>query len=161
MGTPQDYASLEQKIASLPQDVLFSFTDADIDWAAADPSPAPRIKMHVTSQASSLYGAAQESAPGNHPFRVSCGGQSLFVGVTYFVGGAAFFSTPVLHISHDADGSVVLRLGAWQGAWMFPGMTGREDPGARARIDRPELRAVFCQRGALRELDPGDPPQGH
>ena len=114
--------------------------------------------MLMPPQASSLYGAALEQPYPTHPFRVSCGGQSLFVGVIYYIGGAAALSTPVLHVARDANNLVVLRLGAYQGAWDILGSPG--PPGARERIDRPELRAVFCQRGALRELDPNDPSLG-
>jgi hypothetical protein len=151
MSSPSyEYASLETQIASLPQDLLVSFTDADIDWAAADPPPTSRIEMHMTAQASSLYGTALDSAHWNHPFRFSCGGQSLFVGVTYQEIGEAALNVPVLDVSRDASNLVVLRLGAWQGAWYMGSSLG--PTGARERIDRPELRAVFCQRGALRDL---------
>ena len=47
-------------------------------------------------------------------------------------------------------------LGAWKQGWGL----GWETPGARKRIDRPELRAVFCQRGALRALNPNARPIG-
>jgi len=73
------------------------------------------------------------------------------VGVIYESYGAAAIDTPVLHVARDADDSVVLSLGAWQGAWLVSAPTA--NPEARERIDRPELRAVFCQRGALQELD--------
>jgi hypothetical protein len=126
-----------------------SFTDADIEWAAAEPAPASRFEMHLTSQASSEYGALLESTD-LHPFRFSCDGQELFVGVFYLIYGAAALNTPVLHVELDADDLVVLRLGAWQGAWLIP---AEGNPEARERIDRPELRAVFCQRGALQELE--------
>jgi hypothetical protein len=152
-----DYASLEQKIASIPPDVLASFTDADIASVAAEPPAASRIEMHMTPEASSRYGTVLENAL-LHPFRFSCGGQSLFVGVIYDMIGAAGIRTPVLHVARDAENPLVLRLGAWQGAWM--GMATMEDPGARKRIDRPELRAVFCLRGALRELSSDVLPSG-
>jgi hypothetical protein len=150
-----DYADLEQAVASMSQDVLVSFTDADIAWAAADPSPAARIEMHMTPQASSLYGTLLEGAHFFQPFRFSCNGQSLFLGVIYLWYGAAVLNVPILDTARDTDNSVVLYLGAWATAWQ---RIGAGDPGARERIDRPELRAVFCQRGALRELDPNAMP---
>jgi hypothetical protein len=150
VDTIYDYADLEQEIASIPQDVLVSFTDADIVWAAAEPPPASRIEMHMTPQASSLHGTVLEDA-WLHPFRFSCDGQDLFVGVIYEMIGAAAIQTPVLHVARDAENSVVLSLGAFQGAWIVS--TAMGPPGARERIDRPELRAAFCQRGALQELD--------
>lgn len=161
IGVTYEYAALEQKLASLPQDVLISFADTDITWAAADPSPAARIEMHMSPQASLLYGSALESPYPDHPFRVSCGGQSLFVGVTYFIGGAAAIKTPVLHVARDAQNLVVLRIGAWQGAWIGTGST--KDPAAveaEKRIDRSELRAAFCQRGALKALPIDASPLG-
>jgi hypothetical protein len=161
IGTTYDYATLEQKVASLPQDVLVSFTDTDIDWAAADPSPAARIEMHMTRQASSLYGAALEKPYPDHPFRVSCGGQSLFVGVTYIIYGEAAINTPVLHVARDAENMVVLRLGAWEGAWMGVGFGSTKSQESKERIDRPELRAAFCQRGVLRALDPDASPSDY
>ena len=149
VSTTYEYADLEQEVASIPQDVLVSFTDADIEWAAAEPSPASRIEMHMTPQASSEYGTVLEGAD-LHPFRFSCDGQELFVGLFYLMMGAAAINTPVLHVERDAEDLVVLHLGAFQGAWPIGRPTG--PAGARERIDRPELRAVFCQRGALQEL---------
>jgi len=89
-----------------------------------------------------------------HPFWLSCNGQRLFVGVTYFSYGAAAIQTPVLHIGRNDDDHWVLALGALQGAW---GLALTNAEGAE-RIDRPELRAAFCQRGALRELAVGAVP---
>jgi hypothetical protein len=42
-----EYADLEEEIASIPQDVLVSFTDADIEWAAAEAPAVSRIEMHT------------------------------------------------------------------------------------------------------------------
>jgi hypothetical protein len=151
VDTTYEYAVLEQKVASMPQDLLASFTDADIAWAAAEPPPAARIELHMTPRASALYGTILER-PMSRPFRLSCNGQRLFVGVIYLEEGAAALRTPVLHVARDSNEAVVLRLGAWQGAWM--GFGWMDDSEARRRIDRAELRSVFCQRGALRELDP-------
>ena len=156
---PYEYPDLEKKIASVPQDVLVSFTDTDIAWAAADPAPTARIEMHMSSQASSLYGTALDNVRDGHPFRVSCGGQSLFVGVTYIIDGQAAINTPVLAVARDANNLVVLRLGAWEGSWYTASLAGPS--GARERIDRPELRTVFCQRGALWELNGGRVPYNH
>jgi len=144
-----DYAAFEQRVAALPQDVLGSLTDADIDWAAAEPAPASRLELHTAAQASG--GATELEEARERPFRVSCGGKSLFVGVVYEEIGAAALKVPVLHIAPDADGSLRLRIGAWQGAWILPA-TGLGSVEQRERIDRPELRAVFCRRGVLSEL---------
>ena len=143
------YAELEQKVASLAQDVEVSLTDADIVWAAIEQPPASRIELHLSAQASALSGDALEQGR-LHPFRVSCDGQSLFVGVIYNANWAAALRTPVLDVSRDSGDSLILRLGAWEGAWAAPGFAG--DPGARERIDRPELRAAFCRKGVLQEL---------
>jgi hypothetical protein len=85
-------------------------------------------------------------------FRVSCDEKELFVGVTYLEYGAAAMMVPVLHIQQDVAGTVVFRLGAWQSAWAITGLF--ENDVARARIDRPELRAALCARGILNELGP-------
>jgi hypothetical protein len=150
VSTSYEYAVLEQRIAEKSPGILLSLTDTDIAWAAAEPAPNTRLEMHLTPQASSLHGENLEWSR-NLPFRLSCGGQSLFVGVVYYREGAAALRTPVLHVARDPDGSVVLQLGAWQGAW--GGWASGGDSELRARIDRPELRAALCERGALRELD--------
>ena len=160
MDVPNDYAELEQEVATLPQDVLVSIADTDFEWAAADPAPSPCILLQMTPQASALHGAALEEAAQwrYSPFRFSCNGQRLFVGITYPSIGAQWIEVPVLHVGRNEEDVVALGLGAWQGAW---GVADLGDPAAREaaeRIDRPEFREVFCQRGALRELDPGTPP---
>jgi hypothetical protein len=143
-----DYAAFEQRVAALPQDVLGALTDADIDWAAAEPAPASRIELHTAAR---MSGGAELEDARQRPFRVSCGGKGLFVGIVYDEIGAAALEVPVLHITLDADDSLRLRIGAWQGAWLLSG-TDLGTVEQRERIDRPELRAVFCRRGALREL---------
>lgn len=145
-----DYAMFEQSVEALPQDLLVSFTDADIARAAADPAPAARIELHMTAEFDALHGEALSRAY-NHPFRVSCNGQRLFVGIIYMVEGAAALNFPVLHVAREND-ELVLRLGARLGAW--PGTIGTVDAEARQRIDRAELRGALCLRGELGELDP-------
>jgi hypothetical protein len=88
----------------------------------------------------------------NKPFRLSCDEQELFVGVLYPREGAAALRTPVLHIEDELGDSerIVLLLGAWQGAWGIP---TAGDVTLRERIDRSELRASFCARGILNELE--------
>ena len=154
LSPPYEYETLEQQFAGLPQDVLVSIADTDIAWAAADSAPAGRIELQLTPEASALHGDALMST-GDHPFRFSCNGQRLFVGVTYFSCGAAAILTPVLHVGRNEEDTVVLALGAQQGVWC--GLDWG-DPELARRIDRPELREVFCQRGALGELDPAAPP---
>jgi hypothetical protein len=144
-----EYVALEELVASLPPLFLASVSTADIVSSAAEPSPTSRIELHLSAQASSAYGTALEGAD-LHPFRVSCAGQSLFVGQVYQPQGAAALKTPVLHVLRDADDAIVLRLGAWQGAWAFAGATG--DIAARERIDRSELRSTLCLAGALQPL---------
>jgi hypothetical protein len=155
VDTTYEYADLEQKVAAMSPDVLLSMTDADFDWAAADPSASARFQLHMTPDASALHGSTLILHYPTHPFRVSCGGQSLFLGVMYLWYGQAALDTPVMDAVRDADDSLSLYLGAWEGAWVGLG-TG--PAGAKERIDRPELRAVFCQRGALKELGPGAMP---
>ena len=148
VGTTYQYADLEQKVASMSQDVLVSMTDADFDWVAADPPAAGRFQLHMTPDASASYGALGLSNYPTHPFRFSCGGQSLFLGVMYIWYGQAALETPVMDAVSGADNTLSLYLGASEGAWgAFAGTAE-----ARERIDRPEFRAVFCQRAALREL---------
>lgn len=149
VGTTYQYADLEQEVAAMSQDVLVSMTDADFDWVAADPPAASRLQLHMTADASALYGAMGLSHYPAHPFRFSCGGQSLFLGVMYIWYGQAALQTPVMDAVSGADNILSLYLGAWEGTWAGL-VTGTAE--ARERIDRPELRAVFCQRGALREL---------
>lgn len=141
---------MEQEIAELPQDILVSIADTDIEFAAADPSPAKRFEFQLTAEASELHGALLDGA-GIQPFWLSCNGQRLFAGVTYLSYGAAAIKTPVLHLGRNDEDRWVLALGAWQAAWFD---TTSSDPAPAERIDRPELRAAFCQRGAMGELDP-------
>jgi len=150
VDTTYEYADLESEIASMSQDILVSFTDTDIESMEAEPPAAARIKWHMTPEASARIGTTLDHW--SNPFRLSCNGTSLFVGVIYNVNGQAALKTPVMHVSRDTDNSLVLRVGAWQCAWLLPMMSYLEDPVARQRLDRPELRAVFCQRGVLKEL---------
>jgi hypothetical protein len=150
VGVIYDYAALEQRMAEIPQALMASFTDADIAWAAADSAPAARMEFRMAPEVTVTHGAALAAAHAQ-PFRVSCDGQALFVGVMYPLGGAAAIGTPVLHAELEAEGgSLILRLGAWQGAWMG---LGGNDVEARERIDRPELRAALCTRSGLQELE--------
>jgi hypothetical protein len=144
-----EYPALEQLVASLPPSFRAWVSTADIVSSAAEPFPASRIELHLSAQASSRYGAALEAAVMD-PFRISCAGQSLFVGQVYFLEGAQAIETPVLHVSRDADDAIVLRLGARQGAWSLAFPT--DDIAARLRIDRPELRSTLCLDGALQKL---------
>jgi hypothetical protein len=141
-----EYAELEQVVASLPQSFAVSLSTADIEWSAAEPPAAARIEMRLSPAASALYGAALEEAT-MRPFRISCEGQQLFVGQVYMFNGAAALQTPVLHVSREVDDAVILRLGAEQGAWLFPAPLA-----ARERLDHPQLRATLCLAGALSPL---------
>ncbi len=152
LSPPYEYADLEEAIAELPPDLLVSLTDTDIEWVAADPPPASRFELHLTRAASEAYGVTLEGLD-RLPFRISCDGHELFVGVSYLIYGAAAIETPVLHVDWDEEDRVVLQLGAYQGAWALWSPESHEEE--RERLDRPELRAVFCQRGALQELDAG------
>jgi hypothetical protein len=145
-----DYADLEQTVASLPQQLMVSVSTDDVAWTASDEPASARFELHLKTEESARYGDALEDAI-MHPFRVSCGGQSLFVGQVYSMIGAAAFQTPVLHVSRDDDDAIILRLGAWQGGWsasMSPSTLA-----ARQRLDRPELRAALCvASGAIEPL---------
>lgn len=151
-----EYADLEKKVASLPDQVVLSVTDADVVWAGAGPPTAARIEMRLTQAASARYGTDLQHAI-LHPFRLSCNGKELFIGVVYEIYGAAAIRTPVLHVAIAPNsGDVILRIGSFQGAWM--GLMAGDDAESRERIDRPELRATFCQKGALHEIDPNAVP---
>lgn len=143
-----EYASLEQAVAKLQETFLASVGTAEIVSSAAEPFPASRIELRLSAAASSQYGAALEAAV-LHPFRVSCAGKRLFVGLVYQREGAAALELPVLHVARGADDAIVLRLGAWQSAWSFPN-TG--DVAARARLDAPELRGALCLNAAPEAL---------
>jgi hypothetical protein len=146
---PYQYADVETVIAQLPQLFAVSVSTADIERARADPPASGRFEMRLTPAASALYGDALEHAD-NQPFRLSCDGQRLFVGIVYMLAGAAAIDAPVLHVSRDVDDSVILRLGAQQGAW---GLSSSLVPlAARQRLDQPHLRATLCLAGALPAL---------
>jgi hypothetical protein len=142
-----NYAELEQRISEIPQDLLLSFTLDDVEWAAADPAPAARIELHMSMALSQRHGTTLTSTY-NNPFRVSCDGQELFVGLFYQLEGAAAFDSPVIHADRDEQGQVIIRLGARMGAWLF-----RDAPEeSRLRVDRPELRGALCLQGPLGEV---------
>jgi hypothetical protein len=144
-----DYAELEAAIGALSGAVAMTIPLTDVERAAADVAPAARFEMTLSAEATAASAALTEAFL--HPFRVSCDDQELFVGVVYMWGGAAAIRTPVLHAEESMD-ALVLRFGAWQGAWLL-GPGDREDKRAlRERLDRPELRAVLCERGILAEL---------
>lgn len=155
VGMTYDYTELEAKVAALPQDISATISDQDIAWIAADPWPAARMELHLTEDAAARYGAILDNARDLRVFRVSCDGKPLYVGVFYLIYGAAGISTPVLHEARE-NGVLVLRLGAAQGAWIGGPVTSC---GTKCqRIDRIELRATFCRRGVMHELDPNARP---
>jgi hypothetical protein len=150
-----DYADLQQKIAALPGDLLLSVADTDVKSAAAEPPAAARFEFDLTPEASVANGPSLVNATAvGYPFRVSCNDEELFVGELYFEDGQAALNVPVLYAKYADDGTtVVIELGAWEGAWT--GAEAYEYDGTEAereRIDRPELRAAFCARGILGEL---------
>ena len=143
-----NYAELEQRISEIPQDLLLSFTLDDVEWAAADPAPAARFELHMSMALSQRHGTTLTTV-NNNPFRVSCDGQELFVGLIYMLEGAAAFDSPVIHADRDEQGQLIIRLGSRMGVWLF-GPPMEEE--SRLRIDRPELRKTLCLGGPLREV---------
>ena len=148
VGVTYEYAELEQKFLAASGVVALSIADSDIRAVAADPPPAARFELRLEKDAS-VVAAAFLSKAHDHLFRFSCNEQTLFVGVVYMAEGAAALETPVLHVVEASGDELVLHLVAWQSAWWANGV--KNDEAAR-RIDRPELRAAFCARGALSEL---------
>jgi hypothetical protein len=109
VGVTSDYATLQEKIAANPQDVAVSITDDDIAVAGADPPSARRFQFRLSDDASAAVGNTLLSSE-NFPFRVSCGGEELFVGLVYMREGAAALRLPVLHIDTSAAPTVTLLL---------------------------------------------------
>jgi hypothetical protein len=153
VDTIYEYAELEAEILTLPPDLQLSLTDADFTRAAFGPAPAARIGFVLSPEAEAAYGEMLESPPYRHPFRLSCDGQPLFVGITYDLIGAAAIGTPVLHPVRTEE-ALELRLGAIQGAWLLSDLNVEVE--ARERIDRPELRAALCRRGIVEPLEAED-----
>ena len=143
-----DYEELEAEIATLSGALAATIPLSEVELAAADPSPAARFEMTLNADASDDFAAL--TGMYLHPFRLACDDRELFVGVVYMREGAAAIETPVLHADPSETGALVLRLGAWQSAWLI---SGGGDAVLRERIDRPELRAEFCARGVLAELE--------
>jgi len=151
VDTTYEYADLEAKIATLTGGIDVTILSTDIEWAAADAPPSARFEFRLSAEAS-LTHAKLKGMFLSRPFLVSCGDQALFVGVTYMFEGAAALRTPVIHIEETETGAIRLLLGAWQSAWAFSSASpGTEE--FRERIDRPELRAAFCGRGIMNELE--------
>jgi hypothetical protein len=152
--SPQSqYADLVEKVAALSDDIAVSIGDAEIETAAFDPEPAARLALDLTARASATHGPALENLL-NHPFRIACDGEELYVGVIYIREGAAALRTPVLHVEAGDNHTVRLLLGAHEGEWT--GLGGSATTELKERLDRPELRAALCERGILSEL--GSPP---
>ena len=145
------YPELVEKVAALSDDIAVSIGDAEIEKAAVDPEPAARIELHLTPQASATHGPALKNLL-NHPFRVSCDGAELYVGVVYIREGAAALQTPVLHVEDGENDTIRLLLGAQEGEWT--GLGGSSSAELKERLDRSELRASLCERGILSELGP-------
>lgn len=151
VGGTYPYDELEQRVLALPQDLLLSFTLDDVEWVAAEPSPAARIELHMSDELADRHAATLAAAFSN-PFRVSCDGQRLFVGMFWMLEGAAYFDSPVLHVAVDEGGErLILRLGALMPSWQRAAVTVPVE--SRQRLDRAELRAALCLHGPLRELD--------
>jgi hypothetical protein len=147
VGVVYEYADLQAEIGKLSGAVEFRIPLAVVERAAADPSPAARFELTLDAEASAELAALADVL--GQPFRLSCDEQELLVGVVYLRGGAAAIQTPVLHAEQAEDGTLVLRLGAWQGAWSI---SGGGAPELRERLDRTELRAELCERGILEEI---------
>lgn len=144
-----EYAELQAEIDALSGGIAATIALSEVEHAAVDPAPAARFELTLNADASAELAALV--GMNLQPFRVACDGQELFVGVMYMREGAAAIRTPVLHAEAVESGALVLRLGAWQGAWLFSDSDG--DEASRERIDRAELRAEFCARGILTELE--------
>ena len=150
VSLPQSYADLQEKIIALSGDVAVSVPLTEVAHAAAEPPPMARFEMTLNAEASIEF--AELGNLELHPFRVSCDDQELFVGVGYTIYGAAGIAAPVLHVEEE-DGAVALRIGAWQGVWLVGLGGGEMEQELRARLERAELRAAFCARGALDTLE--------
>ena len=147
VGVIYEYSDLQAEIGTLSGAVEFMVPLGLVERAAADPPPAARFQLTLDPEASTELAAL--AGVNAQPFRLSCDEQELFVGVVYLEGGAAAIRTPVLHVKQAEDGPLVLRLGAWQGAWILSGGGAAE---LRERLDRTELRAELCARGLLEEI---------
>lgn len=150
IDTSNDYDVIAQRVAALSPERLLSLGDADVASARIEAPFAARLELVLSAEAS-VRAADLEQAE-RHPFRVSCGGRELFIGVVYAPYGAAAIGAPVMHVSRNPDERLVLRVGAWQGAWAGPPSTTPETEQLRQRFDRPELRAALCRDGSLTAL---------
>ena len=147
VGVIYEYPDLQAEIGTLSGEVEFTIPLGMVERAAADPPPAARFELTLAAEATTILAGFTNLAV--QPFRLSCDEQELFVGVVYLREGAAAIRTPVLHVEQGDDGTFVLRLGAWQGAWSISGGGAAE---LRERLDRAELRAELCERGVLNEI---------
>lgn len=143
-----EYSDLQAKVDTWSGAVELTIPLDAVERAAADPPPAARFEITLEAEASIALAALTDVL--SQPFRLSCDEQELLVGVVYMEEGAAAIRTPVLHVKQMQDGALVLRLGAWQGAWLLSGDGGTAE--LRERLDRPEVRAQLCSSGILDEL---------
>ncbi|HYQ18226.1 MAG TPA: hypothetical protein VEQ58_20770 [Polyangiaceae bacterium] len=141
---PRDYDELEQAVAEASPEVLFTLTDADFEAVSVDTWPGARIALYLSEAASNAALPVLASDYLQSPFIVSCNGERLFVGLKYFMSGAAAIDAPVMHVIRRQTGNLTIELGAWQGAWL--GLTPTDSAvDAKTRLDRPELRATLCR----------------
>jgi hypothetical protein len=146
VDTTYDYAGLEKKTQHLATaDARVTLTEEDIEVYRVEEAPSSRIQLTLTAAATKRWQGTLAAVTDLHPFHVALDGKRLYVGVVYTMYGAAALDTPVLHVK-DESGRVELRIGSHQGAWMGWGK------GDASRIDAPEVRDLFRDRGALAAL---------
>lgn len=130
----------------------YTLTERDVELYRVPAAPDGRVELELTAAASAALRLRAGDRDvgwvfGEDPFAVALDGARLFLGLDYFIGGAAALQFPVLHVQDEA-GRIWLRIGEYQGSWAGWGPT---EPVVDPRVDPPELRTFFRELGRLAE----------
>lgn len=153
-GTPgYTYDELVERYAACSPDAgYFTFRERDVERYVVPRTPDGGVELELTAEAAAAVRARAGDRDvgwvfGEDPFEVSLDRERQYLGLTYFVGGAAALRFPVLHVVEEA-GRVWLRIGDYQGRWAG---WGPFEPTAESRVDTPALRSFFRGLGRLVE----------
>ena len=141
------YAQLEPAVDALGAAAFtLRLSGDDISRYRVEKAPSPRVEIVPTQaaaariQADPGYGFALHSAY----FDVGLDGARRYVAIGWERIGAAAIDAPVVH-AETVNGTFVLRVGAYLGAWVGRGAP----PNAMVPVDTQPLRDYFAARGAL------------
>lgn len=141
-----DCPNYEAAVRPLREETIVEVTEDDVEAWVVDPAPSAQVTLVLTEAAVARLRDVNRQVH-EVPVRVSLDGSVLYVAKEYSVHGAAAIVFPVVHRDRLAGHrELVVREGLLGG---YPARLRLRGSGL---IDRPELRAFFLERGALREV---------